>query len=68
MLILAEGDLVSAHQRWRGTHRGEFLGIAPTGKQVEFTSTALLRIADGQIAQAWDEVDLMGLSVQLRGS
>ena len=32
-LILAEDDLVAAHQRWRGTHGGEFLGVAATGRR-----------------------------------
>jgi predicted ester cyclase len=44
-LILAEDDLVAAHQRWRGTHGDEF------------TSTAVLRVRDGLISQAWDEMD-----------
>ena len=65
LLILAEDDLVAAHQRWTGTHEREFLGIAATGRRVEFTSTAVLRIADGLIAAAWDEVDLLGLTRQL---
>jgi steroid delta-isomerase-like uncharacterized protein len=56
-LILAEGDLVCAHQRWRGTHEGEFLGVQGDGRIVDFTSTAVLRISDGRIAQAWDEMD-----------
>jgi steroid delta-isomerase-like uncharacterized protein len=64
-LLLAEGDLVSAHQRWTGIHGGEFLGVAATGKAVEFTSTAVLRIRDGLIAEAWDEVDMLGLLQQL---
>jgi len=68
LLILAEDDLVSAHQRWTGTHDGEFLGIAPTGRQVEFTSTAVLRIADGRIAAAWDEVDMLRLTQALAPS
>ncbi|MDQ3725045.1 MAG: ester cyclase [Actinomycetota bacterium] len=65
-LLVAEGDLVAAHQRWRGTHEGEFLGVLETGKAVEFTSTAVLRLRDGLIAQAWDEVDIAGLLTQLR--
>jgi predicted ester cyclase len=65
-LILAEGDLVAAHQRWRGTHGGEFMGVAATGRAVDFTSTAVLRIEGGQIAEAWDEVDVAGLMAQLR--
>lgn len=64
-LILAEGDLVSTHQRWTGTHAGEAAGIAPTGSRVEFTSTAVLRVRDGLIAEAWDELDLAGLLAQL---
>jgi len=65
LLILAEGDLVAAHQRWTGTHDGPFLGIPATGRRVEFTSTAVLRIEDGRIAEAWDETDMLGLTRQL---
>lgn len=68
LLILAEDDLVAAHQRWSGTHDGEFLGFAPSGRSVEFTSSTVLRIADGLIAAAWDEVDVFGLMRQLKGS
>ena len=65
LLILAEDDLVAAHQRWTGTHDGSFLNIPATGRRVEFTSTAVLRIEGGLIAEAWDEVDLLGLTRQL---
>jgi steroid delta-isomerase-like uncharacterized protein len=64
-LIIAEDDLVAAHQRWRGTHGGEFLGVEATGRQVEFTSTAVLKVRNGLIAQAWDEMDAAGLLKQL---
>ena len=65
LLILAEDDLVAAHQRWTGTHDGEFLGFAPSRRRVEFTSTAVLRIAGGLIVAAWDQVDMLGLTQQL---
>ena len=65
LLILAEGDLVAAHQRWTGTHDGEFIGMPPTDRRVEFTSTAVFRVRDGLIVAAWDEVDLLGLTGQL---
>ena len=65
LLILAEGDLVAAHQRWSGTHSGPFAGVDATGRSVIFTSTAVLRIADGLIAEAWDQVDVAGLMAQL---
>jgi len=66
MMTVAEDDKVAAHSRWRGTHHGTFLGIEPTGIKVEFTSTAILLIHGEMIAQAWDEIDLMGLAVQLK--
>ena len=65
LLLLADDDLVAAHQCWTGTHTGPFAGIAATGRTVEFSSTAVLRIADGLIAEAWDEVDVAGLLAQL---
>jgi predicted ester cyclase len=65
VLILGEGDLVAAHQRWSGTHGGEFLGFAPTGRRVEFTSTAILRIEGELIAEAWDELDSGAIAAQL---
>jgi predicted ester cyclase len=64
-LILAEDDLVAAHQRWTGTHEGEFLGVEPSGRRVEFSSTAVLRVRDGLIARAWDEIDAAGILQQL---
>jgi steroid delta-isomerase-like uncharacterized protein len=66
-LIVAEDDLVAAHQTWSGTHDGEFLGVPATGKRVSFASTAVLRISEGRIAQAWDVVDAAGLLGQLEG-
>ncbi|MCB0866488.1 MAG: ester cyclase [Solirubrobacterales bacterium] len=63
--ILAEGDLVAARQTWSGTHDGDFAGVAATRRRVEFGSTAILRIRDGMIAAAWDQVDVAGLMAQL---
>jgi len=67
-LLVAEGDLVAAHQRWTGTQQGRIAGLDPTGRRVDFTSTAVLRIRDGLIAEAWDEVDFAGLKAQLSDS
>jgi predicted ester cyclase len=64
-LIFGEDDLVAAHQRWSGTHGGEFLGVAATGRPVSFTSTAVLRVRDGLIAEAWDELDSGAILAQL---
>jgi predicted ester cyclase len=65
-LLVAEGDWVAAHQSWTGTHSGTFLGVEPTGKRVTFPSTAMIRIADGMIAEAIDVVGIAELMAQLR--
>jgi predicted ester cyclase len=40
---------------FRATHRGEFFGIAPTGKQINVTKMLIARIADGKIVEMWEE-------------
>ena len=68
LIMLAEDDLVCAHQRWTGTHVNEFVGIPVTGREVTFTSIAILRIRGEQLAEAWDEIDLAGLLEQLQAA
>lgn len=65
LLLLAEDDLVAAHQRWSGRHVGEFLGCAASAREVSFTSTAVLKIAAGEIAAAWDEMDSAAIVAQI---
>src|SRR5262245_23553413 len=43
--IIAEGDKVAMRNTLRGTHRGEFMGIAPTGKEMTWTGMTILHIA-----------------------
>ena len=63
---LAEGDKVMTYKVFTGTHTGEFLGIAPTGRKVRFAVMDIVRIADGQIVEHWGLVDQLGLLNQLR--
>ena len=49
----AHRDNVVVHNTWRGTHLGEFLGIAPTGRKVEFSGVVVWRLQDGLIAERW---------------
>lgn len=62
---LAEKDRVATRKTFRGTHRGEFLGIAPTGRSVSFDVIDVVRVADGRIAEQWNIIDLMGLLQQI---
>ena len=63
--LIAEGDKVTMRYDWRGTHKGELMGIAPTGKQVRTTGISILRIANGKIAEQWDSFDNLGMLQQL---
>ncbi len=63
--IVAEDDRVAARFRQGGTHTGPLMGIAPTGKKVEWTEIGILRVADGKVVESWYDVDMLGLMSQL---
>jgi steroid delta-isomerase-like uncharacterized protein len=63
--IVAEADMVVIRWRSRGTHQGEFMGVAPTGRQVTFTGMRLFRIAENKIVESWVNIDERGLQEQL---
>ena len=62
---LAEGDKVVMRWTATGTHTGELMGIPATGKPVKMTGIAIVRFADGKIAELWMESDQMGMMQQL---
>jgi predicted SnoaL-like aldol condensation-catalyzing enzyme len=51
---LAYGDMAAASFVYSGTHRGEYFGVAPTGKSLRFTSCDIFSIRDGKIAEHWE--------------
>jgi steroid delta-isomerase-like uncharacterized protein len=63
--MVAEGDKVAARLRVRGTHQGEFTGIAPTGNQVTLTGIDIVRIAEGKVVEHWGNFDNLGMMRQL---
>ena len=62
---IATGDKVVCRETWRGTHRGELLGAAPTGKRVEFGAIDIVRVADGKLVEHWGQSDWLGLLQQV---
>ena len=62
---VAEGDRVANRFVFLGTHLGEFMGVAPTGRRVEFVGNSIDRVVDGRIVESWVEVDLLGVLEQL---
>ena len=63
--ILGEGDRVAYRLTIRGTHQGIFQGIAPTGKHVTVSFTAIARIEGGRLVEEWGGLDLFDLRQQL---
>jgi steroid delta-isomerase-like uncharacterized protein len=57
--IITEGDKVAVRYTLHGTHQGEFMGIAPTGKEMTWTGMTILHIANGKIQETWLLTDLV---------
>ena len=62
---IAEGEKVANRFVFLGTHLGEFEGVTPTGKRVEFVGHSIDRVVDGKIVESWVEVDMLGVMEQL---
>ncbi len=65
--IVAEGDKVAIRTSVCATHRGNFMGIAPTGKTVSTSGIEIIRIASGKMVERWGISDDLGLMRQLGG-
>ena len=63
--IFGEGDKVAIRWTWSGSHKGELMGIAPTGKRVTMTGISIMHIVDGKVAKEWTEMDTLGMMQQL---
>ncbi len=63
--LIAEGDKVAARYAMRGTHRGPFMGVDATGKQVTVGGNEVMRFAGGKVVEHWGTTDALGLMQQL---
>jgi predicted ester cyclase len=63
--MLAVDDKVITRYVVRGTHRGEFMGVAPTGKKVAFTGINIVRLEGGKIVESWGNSDQLGWMRQI---
>jgi steroid delta-isomerase-like uncharacterized protein len=65
--LISEGEKVSYRWTARGTHQGEFLGMAPSGKQMTTTGIVIERLTNGKFTEGWTSSDTLGLMRQLGG-
>jgi predicted ester cyclase len=63
--LVAEGDLVTYRSTLTGTSQGPLMGAEPTGKPVQIASMVFLRVCDGRFVERWEQMDLLGLMLQL---
>jgi steroid delta-isomerase-like uncharacterized protein len=60
-----EGDLVTTYKVYHGTHLGEFLGIPPTGRTIQFETVDAMRVRQGKITDHWGVANLYSVLQQL---
>ncbi len=63
--LIAIEDRVISRFIVRGTHEGEFEGIPATGNKIESSGIVMTRIENGKIVEDKEEIDLLGLMMQL---
>ncbi len=63
--LIAEDDKVVGRNSVTGTHRGEYMGLPPTGRSVTYDEIFIFRFAGGRIAETWGVVDVFSQMKQL---
>ncbi len=63
--VICEDDKVVVRAHARATHKGDFMGIPPTGKTAEVPFTVIYKIANGKIFKSWLFIDRMEMMNQL---
>lgn len=63
--LFGEGDKVVYRWSMSGTHSGEFMGIAPTGRHVQASGIDVWRVEDGLLVEHWGLFDTVGLLEQI---
>jgi predicted ester cyclase len=62
---IAEGGKVVGRFEVQGTHQGEFMGLAPTGRAIHYEEIAIVRLAGGRIVEHWAVADALAILQQL---
>lgn len=63
---LAEGDKVTTRKSFHAVHRGEFMGIPPTGKPVVIDVIDIITLKDDQFTDHWAVVDMGNVIQQIK--
>ena len=63
--LIGESDLVVEHFTASGTHRGDIMGVPPTGCTITLSGIQIFRISGGRIVERWGRLDDLGVLSQL---
>ncbi len=65
--LISDQDKIVVRRTFRGTHKGEFMGVAASGNEVVITGIFIVRLAGGKIEEQWVVFDALGLMQQIGG-
>jgi predicted ester cyclase len=65
--VIVDSDRIAVRWTLSGVHSGEFLGLPPTGRPIEFDGIDLYQMREGRIAAHWNVVDLWSFYRQVTG-
>ena len=63
--VIVEGDKAAVYWKGRGTHKGQFAGIAPTGKQATTAGISIIHVTGGKIVKETCYINMMELMQEL---
>jgi predicted ester cyclase len=63
--MIVESDKSAFRYTAQGTHKGEFMGIAPTDKQVTWAGCEIAHWEGGKIVEGWWYADALGMMLQM---
>lgn len=63
--VFGDGDRLAVRFTMTGTHRGDFVGVPPTGRTVVVDGITVLHFRDGRCVERWSSVDMYGWLAQL---
>jgi steroid delta-isomerase-like uncharacterized protein len=63
--VIVEGDKVVTRKTFTGTHRGEWMGVPASGRQISFGGIDIVRIAGGKVVEHWAEFNMLRLLQQI---
>jgi steroid delta-isomerase-like uncharacterized protein len=63
--MISNGDKIVVRWSSTGKHSGEFMGIPASGRQITLKGIDIFRLAEGKIADLWQEIDILGILQQI---